>query len=207
MASHAYRVAVFIDWQNTYQAARRAFALQQMPTERGVFSPYKLAQHLAASNGRGAEGKLVRVEVHRGLPTSNRDPVGYAANRRQSRAWMTEAPEIVIPMVRPLRYPHDGKARPEEKGIDVRLALSAVEHALLDHCEVSIIFSHDTDLVPAIEMISRITSPNHVETASWVSPRHNSRLRSKPPVFHHALSEDIFKRIETPINFAHKAES
>jgi uncharacterized LabA/DUF88 family protein len=207
MASHAYRVAVFIDWQNAYQAARRAFALQQMPTERGVFSPYKLAQHLAAGNDRGADGKLVRVEIHRGLPNSNRDPVGYAANRRQSRAWMTEAPEIMIPMVRPLRYPRNGKGTPEEKGIDVRLALSAVEHALLDNCEVSIIFSHDTDLVPAIETISRITSPNHVETASWVSPSHNSRLRSKPPVFHHALSEDVFRRVETPINYARKPGS
>jgi uncharacterized LabA/DUF88 family protein len=205
MVSHPYRVAVFIDWQNVYRAARRAFGLQQMPTEHGTFSPYRLAQILAAGNERGSDGKLVRVEIHRGLPTSHRDPVGYAANRRQSQAWMAEAPEIMIPMLRPLRYPRDGQEPPVEKGIDVRLALSAVEHALLDKCEVSIIFSHDTDLVPAIEMISRVTGTGHVETASWVSPVHNSRLRSKPPVYHHSLSEEIFKRIETPVNYARKS--
>jgi len=203
MVTHAYRVAVFIDWQNVYKAARRAFGLGELPTEHGVFSPYRLARILAAGNDRGPDGKLVRVEIHRGLPGPNQDKVGYSANRRQAQVWMAENPEIMIPMMRPLRYPREG-GPPVEKGIDVRLALSAVEHALLDKCEVAIIFSHDTDLMPAIETISRITSPNHVETASWSSPDHKSRLRVKPPVFHHALSEEIFQRVETPINYAHK---
>jgi uncharacterized LabA/DUF88 family protein len=173
-----------------------------MPSEHGVFSPYRLALLLAAKNDRGSDGKLVRVEIHRGLPSSKRDPVGFAANRRQSQAWMNESREIVIPRLRPLRYPHDG-SRPEEKGIDVQLALSAVEHALTDKCEVAVIFSNDTDLIPAIEMISRMTGTSHVETASWISATHQSRLRAKPAVFHHALTENVFRGIETPINYAH----
>ncbi len=204
MASHTYRVAVFIDWQNAYQSARRAFGMEAFPTEHGTFSPYKLAQLLAIGNDRRSDGKLIRVEVHRGLPSSKRDPVGFAANRRQSQAWMKECPELVIPRLRPLRYPKDGLARPEEKGIDVQLALSAVEHTLTDKCEVAVIFSNDTDLLPAIEMISRITGKSHVETASWSSPRHKSRLRPKPEVFHHAFSEEAFRNVETPINYAHK---
>jgi uncharacterized LabA/DUF88 family protein len=202
MATHADNVAVFIDWQNVYKAARRAFAMTELPSEHGNFSPYRLARLLAAGNDRGPDGHLVLVEVHRGLPNSNRDPVGYGANRRQSAAWMAENPEIVIPRVRPLRYKDDGE--PEEKGIDVQLALSAVEHALMSKCEVAVIFSHDTDLIPAIEMISRITGPSHIETAAWTSPIHNSRLRPKPEVYHHALDESVFRRVEMLINYAHK---
>lgn len=203
MVKHADRVAVFIDWQNVYKAARRAFSLHNLPSEHGVFSPYKLARLLAAGNDRGANGKLVRVEIHRGLPSSKHDPVGFAANRRHSQAWMNECPELVIPRLRPLRYPKDGLDAPVEKGIDVQIALGAVEHALIGECEVAIIFSHDTDLLPAVEMISRITGISHIETASWTSPTHKSRLRAKPEVFHHALDEGIFRQVETPINYAH----
>ena len=202
MTTHAIRVAVLIDWQNTYRAARRAFGMEEMPNEYGNFSPLKLARTLAAGNDRSSDGELVRVEVHRGLPSSSRDPIGYAANRRQSQAWMKESPELVIPKVRPLRYPPNGGELPVEKGIDVQLALSAVEWALMGECEVVVIFSHDTDLVPAIETITRITGKSHVETAAWRSPTHNSRLRSKPEVFHHALSEEVFRRVETLTNYA-----
>src|SRR5689334_21458384 len=115
-----HRVAVFIDWQNCYKAARRAFGMATFgddawPNEYGNFSPYRLACLLAAANGREEAGQLVKVEIHRGLPSSTRDPVGYAANRRQSQAWMAENPELVIPRLRPLRYRDDDDDQPEEK--------------------------------------------------------------------------------------------
>lgn len=44
----AENVAVFIDWQNVYKAARSAFDLAGLPNERGNFSPYALSQVLAA---------------------------------------------------------------------------------------------------------------------------------------------------------------
>lgn len=148
------RIAVYIDWQNVYNAARRAFGLQGAVSEEGQVRPYRVAQILAAGNGRGTDGDLVRVEVHRGLPSASRDPVGYGANRRQSAAWMTENEEIVIPRLRPLRYPPDYPREPaEEKGIDVQLALAAVEHVIgrPPLCDVAVIFSHDTDLVPVVQ--------------------------------------------------------
>src|SRR5262245_8546603 len=119
-----HQVAVFIDWQNTYKAARRAFGYATFgdatwPNEYGNYSPYRLAKHLASANGRGNEGELVRVEIHRGLPASSRDPVGFAANRRQSQAWMAENREVVIPKLRPLRYRDNDNDQPEEKGVDV----------------------------------------------------------------------------------------
>ena len=74
MAGSPTRIAVFIDWQNAYKAAREAFGLRSLPNERGNFSPFKLARILAAGHGRGDAATLVRVEVHRGLPSSARDP-------------------------------------------------------------------------------------------------------------------------------------
>jgi hypothetical protein len=104
MVTAPRRVAVYIDWQNVYKASRTAFGLQAMPNEFGNFSPLRLAETLAAANHRLAAAELVRVEVHRGLPSASRDPVGYGANRRQAAAWMRENPELVIPRLRPLRY-------------------------------------------------------------------------------------------------------
>jgi hypothetical protein len=199
------RVAVFIDWQNAYKSARTAFALEGMPNERGNFSPYNLGLILAAGNGRGATGELVRVEIHRGLPSNERDSVGYAANRRQSAAWMNENRAIVIPRPRPLRYsPYDAYAAPEEKGIDVQLALSIVESVLLGHCDVAVLFSFDTDLLPAVETTCRLKGAKHIETASWESHDFRKRLRPTRGVHHHRLSGAVFQRVETPVNYAYQ---
>ena len=204
MVGNVVRVAVFIDWQNVYRAARRAFGWENMPNEYGNFSPYQLARVLAAGNGRGAAGgELVRVQVHRGLPNSSYDNVGYAANRRQSTAWMRENQEVVIPRLRPLRYNRfDPTEPPVEKGIDVELALGAVEQLVTGACDVAIIFTHDTDLLPAVETIVRLKGPSAVETAAWTSDTHNSRLRPRNGVHHHAISQEVFNRVETRVNYA-----
>lgn len=199
------KVAVYFDWQNAYKTAREAFDLLNMPNEHGNFSPYRLARILAAANGRGKTGgELVRVEVHRGLPSQRYDPTGYAANRRQSAAWEAERPGIVIPKLRPLRYPRDYPAEPAvEKGVDVQLAVSAIEASLTKRCHVAIIVSHDTDLLPVPETISRLLGGHRVETASWSSPSFQSRLRPKPAVYHHLISRQVFEAVETPVNYAH----
>lgn len=204
MAERALRVAVFIDWQNAYKTAREAFGMYNMPNEHGNFSPFQLGRILAAGNGRGAAGaELVRVELHRGLPSQKHDAVGYAANRRQSAAWMKENRAIVIPRLRPLRYPRNYPQEPAvEKGVDVQLAVAAVEWAFSDRCDIVVIFSHDSDLLPALELIARLKGPDHIETVAWTSPTFNSRLRPKLPVGHHAVSEQVFRRVETPVNFA-----
>lgn len=199
------RIAVYFDWQNAYKTAREAFGLSSLPSEHGNFSPYRLARLLAAGNGRGKNGgELVRVEIHRGLPSQRHDPIGYAANRRQAAAWEGERRGIVIPRPRPLRYPRNYPAEPAvEKGVDVQLAVSAIEASLTKRCDVAIIVSHDTDLLPVPEAIVRLLGGHRVETASWSSPTFHSRLRPKPAVYHHLISERVFKKIETPVNYAH----
>ena len=197
------KIAVFIDWQNTYKTAREAFGWRDYPNEYGNYSPYALSKHLAAGNDRGAEAALVRVNIHRGLPSQKFDPAGYAANRRQSAAWMKEDPDVVIPRLRPLRYSHEGSEPPREKGIDVELAVAAVEWLLLEKCDVAIVFSHDTDLVPAVELLARLKGPAAVETVSWASASFNLRLRPKPQVFHHTVALADFERVESRVNYAH----
>jgi hypothetical protein len=200
------KIAVYIDWQNAYKTAREAFGMLDMPNEHGNFSPYRLARLLAAGHGRaGGEGHLVRVEVHRGRPSQEKDPTGYAANRRQAAAWTNEGPAgLVVPKLRSLRYPHNYPADPPvEKGVDVQLALGAVEWTLTDQCDVAIILSHDNDLLPVPETIVRLAGADRVETASWHSPTFQNRLRPSGHVYHHTITETVFKRVETPINYAH----
>lgn len=197
-------VAVFIDWRNTYKTAREAFGWVDYPNEYGNYSPYRLAKLLAADNGRGSDGQLVRVNVHRGLPSQKFDQRGYAANRRQSAAWMSENPDVVIPRLRPLRYSRDPADPPREKGIDVELAIAAVELVLTERCDIAIVFSHDTDLMPAVELLTRLRGSGCVETASWSSSTFNRRLRTKPAVFHHLLSETEFARVEERVNYGHQ---
>ena len=199
------RVAVFIDWQNAYKSARAAFGLEDLPNERGNFSPYALSCILAAGNGRGLGGaELVRVEIHRGIPSNRHDPTGYGANRKQASAWVRENQEIVKPCLRPLAYRDQWGRLPVEKGIDVQLALAALENVLLRHCDTAIIFSHDTDLAPAVELIARLRGPAAVETVSWRSHNFKSRLRPVPGVHHHEISGLVFQKVETPVNYAYK---
>lgn len=203
MASDRVRVAVFIDWQNVYRAARRAFDLERMPGGDGNFSPLRLSRLLAAANGRGAAGELVGVEIFRGKPSPRLDRRGHVANRRQAAAWKDEAPGVVEVKMRPLRYPPGYPAEPAiEKGVDVELAVSAIEATLRRRCDVAIVFSHDSDLLPVPEAIARLAGADHVETASWASASHPSRLRGSAPIVHHALSRRVFELVQTPVNFA-----
>jgi uncharacterized LabA/DUF88 family protein len=198
------RVALFIDWQNAYKSARTAFGLESYGNERGNFSPYALGRLLAAGNQRGFDGgELVLVQVHRGIPSNKHDPVGYAANRRQATAWVRENEDVVKVRLRPLAYWSGPRGPAVEKGIDVELALASVEHVLLKRCDTAIILSHDTDLAPAVELIARLKGPAAVETVSWKSYGFSSRLKPISGVYHHAVSSEVFHRIETPINYAY----
>lgn len=100
--------------------------------------------------------------------------------------------------------PYDAHAAPEEKGIDVQLALSIVENLLLGHCDVAVLFSYDTDLLPAVETTCRLKGANHIETASWESRDFRKRLRAVRGVHHHGLSGAVFQRAETPVNYAYQ---
>ena len=60
--------------------------------------------------------------MYRGMPSNDKDPRGYNAAQRQVLAWK-KSPRAHV-TTRPLRYPYDyPKRKPEEKGIDVHIAI------------------------------------------------------------------------------------
>ncbi len=69
---------------------------------------------------------------------------------------------------------------------------------------MAIVFSHDTDLLPVPETLTRLAGSASVETAAWLSPSFHQRLNPKPSVAHHALTERIFRLVSTPVNYALK---
>lgn len=192
----ANRVVVFIDYQNAYRAARDAFhdhavdphwAGQVHPTALGA-----LITRLSGDQGR----VLHQVRMYRGLPSSSKDPKGYGAARRQIAAW-EKLPRVEV-TARPLRYPWDYPAtKPEEKGIDVKIALDFVMMAVRGEYEVGVLMSGDTDLLPALEEVVALDGPT-VEVAAW-QPKagHGQRLRlKKAPLHCHWIGERAYKTIQ-----------
>jgi hypothetical protein len=152
------RVAVFVDDQNVYRRARDSFGLRTAPHFRGQWRVGKLITSRISGAG------LEFVRVYRGLPDGSRDPKGHAACSRQVAAWRTNAGvQVVTRALRyPPTYPHE---KASEKGIDVQLAIEFVTGALDDAFDIGVVFSADTDLKPALEMVCQRT-PVKVEVAT-----------------------------------------
>ena len=149
------RLAVFIDHQNAYRGARDALGAADADHHvMGQFDPIKLSKLIAKRHPsyQGANlRKLVQVKIYSGLPGSSRNPTGYAAARKQFSRWESitskNGPKIEI-CTRPLDY---RTGRPREKGIDVLLALDLAFGARDKDFDVAVLFSGDSDLLPALE--------------------------------------------------------
>jgi uncharacterized LabA/DUF88 family protein len=164
------RFVLFVDYQNAYMQARRCFAREASRPSAGQFRPAALGELVGARLGI----ELHQVRVYRGLPHAVRDPRSFTAADRQISAWQRN--ERVAVVTRPLRY--RGSLPPEEKGIDVRLAVDFVAMALRGEYDVGVLMSHDTDLVPALEAVLDVAPAARVEVAAW-APTHGrvNRLR------------------------------
>ncbi|MBA3655229.1 MAG: NYN domain-containing protein [Actinobacteria bacterium] len=153
---------MFIDYQNCYKGARWAFFEHSLRHMDGQVYPRRLAIRL--KDAAAGDRELVGIRVYRGLPSSLRDPKGYGAADRQMALWKQQA--LVEPISRPLNY--RDPAVPKEKGIDVRLAIDMVMMAIHGDFDVAVLFSDDTDLVPAIEAVLAIRGSGSCEVATWV---------------------------------------
>ena len=179
MSESPSRVIVFIDAQNFYRSARRAFADDgNDPSRFGQFHPWALGELLAS---RDTDRVLTGVRLYSGRPDGYVQRKAHTANVRQSIAW-TDAGCYVF--TRPLRYPHgwpdnrDGR-RPEEKGIDVAIALDIARLAMEGAYDVAILCSGDTDLIPAVEQVQDGDYGCKVEVAGWRSEHYRQRLSIK----------------------------
>lgn len=202
------------------KCARDAFGFRGHPYTAGQFCPYLFALHLAGMNGRGAAADLVSVQVHNGLPLAARDPEKRGAMDLMSQEWAQRSDGLVETRLRPLQYPKKSKrtqcptcsthcsrcTRPRQKGVDLALGIAAYESVVCGDCDVAIVASHDSDLVPSIEAIIRFAGTEAVETVSW-KPSHGQYRHQMPPpqgqdkVVHHYLDEGVQQQIADDTDF------
>ena len=149
------RAMAFIDGQNLYQHAKDAFG-HHHPN----YDPLKL--HAAVCAHHGWTPNLVRF--YTGVPSKQENQMwgGYWEKRllQMKRSG-------VHATTRPLRYRKtittdaDGKqietSIPQEKGIDVRLALDVVSTARSRQWDVAVIFSQDQDLAEVVKEVRNIS--------------------------------------------------
>lgn len=151
----------FFDGQNLFQHAKEAFG-HYHPN----YDPLKL--HGAVCRANGWISNLVRF--YTGIPNAKEDErwAAYWANRLLA---MKRAG--ILTTTRPLRYRKetveiDGKsttvATPQEKGIDVRIALDVVSLARRQQYDVAVIYSQDQDLCEVVDEVRAIS----IEKDRWI---------------------------------------
>ncbi len=109
------------------------------------------------------------MKVFRGAPSNRHYPDLYAMSQRQRSAWTRDRRVQVV--YRTLRYPPHGSAKPpQEKGIDVLIALTVVKLVSFGDFDIVLLASHDTDLEPALE-VAVLDSGAKIETCGWAGAR------------------------------------
>jgi uncharacterized LabA/DUF88 family protein len=202
------RVAVFIDYQNVYGGARRAFFDQHDHYRHGQVSPIRLGLVLTAKGLTvDPTRSLEHVFVFRGEPSAEHQRSAQAAFQRQLHYWNGHAARLT-PVTRPVKYyeiarrggavEYEGR----EKGIDVLIALHMVMGAMRDEFDTAVLFSADTDLVPALEATAALGK--RCEVASWRAPqRFMSRLRfdDRNGPWCHWLTHEDYERVHDPTDY------
>jgi uncharacterized LabA/DUF88 family protein len=152
----------FFDGQNLYRHAKDAFG-HHHPN----YDPIKL--HAAVCAEKGWTPNLIRF--YTGVPSAIESPMwaAYWSNRVLA---LKRAGVVVT--TRPIRYhkekiiQFDGTERiittPQEKGIDVRLALDLVARARKREFQVAVIYSQDQDLCEVVQEVKEIAA----EQDRWI---------------------------------------
>lgn len=135
------RVAVFLDFQNVHLTGHGLYGGGREPY-RCVPDPARLADLIATRRKRASEATAVRV--YRGRPDPNHQPVPAAANDAQASQWERDTRVRVVR--RQLNYRDWPNRPPQEKGIDVALAVDMIHLAYRRQYDALVLFSSDTDL-------------------------------------------------------------
>ena len=202
----AQRVVVFIDYQNVYHLARAAFGFGGDPDKNlGHVHPGAVGE-LLCDLGRAvfADRELRGVRVYQGLPDVRSGAVLVRFVSRQVAGWERSAGVVV--KTRPLAY-HEVMRRGEttwraqEKGVDVMLAVDVVDMARTDAYDTAVVFSADTDLLPALE--AAVDIGKRVETATWRGPgesRGPLRIKQRG-LWNHYLDRACFDRVRDDTDY------
>lgn len=184
------RLVLFIDYQNAYRRARDVFFPNPQSGRDGHLKPMELGRLIEGRGGPGGTSYALReVRVYSGRPDPQRDWRTFSAHRKQSQRWQQDGATIIE---RELRYP---QGRPQEKGIDVALAIDFVRLAIAGDYDIGVIMSTDNDLVPALEAV-RDHGPSgcRVEVAAWGAKGKDQRL-SLPSLWCHWLDQADYNTV------------
>ena len=103
---------------------------------------------------------------------------------------------------RPLRYPPDWPtSKPQEKGIDVALAVDLVRLAAQGAYDVAVVFSRDTDLMPALEAVRDMRATRvHLEVATWKGANRLRFSNTNLP-WCHLLDETDYRQVQDATDY------
>lgn len=203
----ASRVAVFVDYQNTYHRARELFGSPGDPPTVGHVHPHLLGDLLLRLGDSSGPSRVpVGVRLYRGRPGIQSHRKLRLAFDRQTARW-GDLPGVSV-HTRPMRYQatkwSGGRAaawRGEEKGVDVLMALHIALGARDDLYDTAVVLSADTDLLPAIEEAVRVGKT--IETASWwtpESPREPLQIPGRR-LWNHRLGPRHFEQVRDDTNY------
>ena len=198
------RVALFIDYQNVYMRARDSFAPRGGPSRVGQIVP-RLVGELLVERGHRVDPHRVlsSVLIARGVPSAERSPIGDAAAKRQVAAWGSQSAVTVV--THPLQYvrveagPGVTRIEAREKGVDVVLAVQMLLGAQRDEYDVAILFSADSDLIPAVVAVRLLGK--RCEVAAWRSPAGFRSALRIPGVWRHWLDRADYERLHDPTDY------
>lgn len=122
----------------------------------------------------------VRVRTHEPIPT--------ATNDAQAAKWSTDRRVKVI--TRQLNYQGWPDQSPQEKGIDVAVAVDLIQLAFRKEYDPLVLFPGDTDLLPALET-TRDLRLGHAELANWHKAKRLRLPGTNFPYCHFLTRQDL----------------
>ncbi|WP_084262349.1 NYN domain-containing protein [Actinomadura formosensis] len=173
------RVALFLDYQNVHLVGHGLFENYGVPPYRCVPDPCRVADIIQQRRARTSNVAAVRVYL--GRPDPNHQPLPTSANDAQAAQWSRD-PRVHV-VRRQLNYRGWPDDPPREKGIDVAIAVDLMHLALRRQYDALVLFSGDTDLLPAIEVIKQLRLC-HVEVACWAGHKPLRLPNSQLPYCH-----------------------
>jgi hypothetical protein len=185
------RVAVFLDYQNVLQRGHGLYG-RGKESYQCVPEPALVADMLASK--RHVPSEAISILVFRGRPDPRKEPVLASANDRQKQQWERRDRRVKV-VSHPLFYRNWPRDAPVEKGIDVSLAIELVRMTLQDResYDALIVFSSDTDLLPALKLCRELGGPV-LEVACWVGANSLQDRATLVP-YCHFLDEKAWRKV------------
>ena len=177
-------IAVFLDFQNVHLIGHHLYGRGSELYQR-VPNPARLADLIAERRRRPSTA--TKISVYRGRPDPERQPVPTGAKDAQAAHWTRDRRVQVVR--RQLNYRGWPTVPPQEKGIDVHLAVDLIRVAFTKNYDALVLFSSDTDLLPALEAVE-IDKLGHVEVACWKGSKALRFPGSNLPWCHYLNADD-----------------